>query len=537
MNEVLGREVYVSNRGLLNFTITNGGIRSSQAIGGLSTAIGALVEAQGGDLTDILWVSGNAITKRKWYDIPKRKRDTAIVQSTNELGFGIGLVNLSEDEMRSFYETFSNGVLWPVAHGFGKGFGAEYAAADDEYEAAWKVYKNVNKKYATGIKAKTEENDRIFVQDYQLIGVGAELRKMGRLDQQIDFFLHIPFPTVVELVQNMDRRHIEYILKSMLQYDLVGFQRQSDKDNFFAALGEFLPGKVLYEQTVDDVDIITFENRRLKLGAFLIGLNPEPYMEAGNSDEVIEGAAAMKEYFAQVALDGRDDNLDKSPEKIVNSNELKNQYRTYDEILEIIGTLGRLDPSKGDEWILEAFEEFLRQVSGNKMPVLVHNAAPSRENVPAYAALKKRVAELDRRINQEAKPALGYEPIRQRLANTERKLANMYMKLADIFTIPSIRDGCNLVAEEYPLVNDRGVLIVSKGAGVVEILGENGAIEVDPQNPQTLVNALLEAYNMPIGERKERAKKMRETIMNNTVFDWAKAINKARAIDVNGAAA
>jgi hypothetical protein len=30
---------------------------------------------------------------------------------------------------------------------------------------------------------------------------------------------------------------------------------------------------------------------------------------------------------------------------------------------------------------------------------------------------------------------------------------------------------------------------------------------------------------------------MRETIMNNTVFDWAKAINKARAIDVNGAAA
>jgi trehalose 6-phosphate synthase len=73
----------------------------------------------------------------------------------------------------------------------------------------------------------------LWIHDYHLIPLGELLRQ--RLDpgarRRIGFFLHIPFPTMTELVKLPWRAEL---LRALLAYDLIGFQTERDRKNFLA---------------------------------------------------------------------------------------------------------------------------------------------------------------------------------------------------------------------------------------------------------------------------------------------------------------
>ncbi|HPO50931.1 MAG TPA: trehalose-phosphatase, partial [Spirochaetota bacterium] len=93
--------------------------------------------------------------------------------------------------------------------------------------------------------------------------------------------------------------------------------------------------------------------------------------------------------------------------------------------------------------------------------------------------------------------------------------------LSDIALVTPIRDGMNLVAEEYiaSKVNKKGVLILSEMAGAAEELGR--AIIVNPNDKDEIADSLNYALEMPLEEQTERIKVMQERIKRNNVFRWA----------------
>jgi len=98
--------------------------------------------------------------------------------------------------------------------------------------AYWAVYEAVNRKFAQVLARKTSGKDYIWVHDYHLMNVAAELRELG-INAPIGFFLHIPFPPP-DIFLKLPW-HVQ-ILRNLLQYDQLGFQTMRDQHNFLDCL-------------------------------------------------------------------------------------------------------------------------------------------------------------------------------------------------------------------------------------------------------------------------------------------------------------
>lgn len=128
--------------------------------------------------------------------------------------------NLSEQNYDEYYSQFSNAVLWPAFH---------YRLDLVKYQReAWEGYQRVNALLADKLVPLLEENDVLWIHDYHLLPFASELRQRG-VNNQIGFFLHIPFPTPE--IFNALPPHAE-LLEQLCDYDLLGFQTESDRVAF-----------------------------------------------------------------------------------------------------------------------------------------------------------------------------------------------------------------------------------------------------------------------------------------------------------------
>ena len=135
----------------------------------------------------------------------------------------LATVDLSQADHDAFYLGYSNGVLWPVFH-----YRLDLADFDAGYIAG---YRRVNQLFARKLLPLLQPDDIIWVHDYHLIPLAAELRALG-CRQRIGFFLHIPLPPPLILAAIPGH---DWLIRALFAYDLVGFQSQADL-NHFAAL-------------------------------------------------------------------------------------------------------------------------------------------------------------------------------------------------------------------------------------------------------------------------------------------------------------
>lgn len=378
-------------------------------------------------------------------------------------------VFLSKQQIEDYYHQYSNSVLWPMCH---------YFFLHVKYEvSAWKAYKEVNNLFAQLAVSLIEKDDLVWVHDYHLMLL-PEMIRTERENCSIGYFHHIPFPSF-ELFRILPER--KEILKGLFGADLIGFHTSDYMRHFMNTAEQGLKAKFYIDET-------KYDNRMIHVDTFPMGINYERYHEG-----------AKKEIPRKWAEDWK--------------KRLGNR--------KIILSIDRLDYSKGIVHRLKAFYDFLEEhPEFHEKVSLLMVVVPSRDKVDTYADLLKNINEEIGRINGKFSN-LNWAPVQYFYNNfTLERLLTLY-NISDIALVTPLRDGMNLVAKEFVAVKggESGVLILSEMAGAAQELRE--AIIINPNDPEEIKRAILEALNMPIEEQIRRMRKMQIRISLQTVEKWA----------------
>jgi alpha,alpha-trehalose-phosphate synthase [UDP-forming] len=385
-------------------------------------------------------------------------------------------VALSREEVKEYYEGFSNATLWPLYH--------DVIAQPTFHRSWWDAYVAVNRRFAEVAADHARPGATVWVQDYQLQLVPAMLRDR-RPDLRIGFFNHIPFPGHEIYSQLPWRRQVVH---GILGADLVGFQRRSDASNFLRACRR---------------------TAGLSTRASRVGV-PGP-----------EGSLRVVRAEAfPISIDTASfDALARRPEVVARAREIRAELGNPPTVL--LG-VDRLDYTKGIHHRLKAYAECLEDgMLSPEETVLVQVASPSRERVEAYRALRDEVELTVGRINGDHS-TIGRNPVRYLHQSFPREeMAALYLA-ADVMLVTALRDGMNLVAKEYVAArfDEDGVLVLSEFAGAADELTQ--ALLVNPHDIDGMKDQMVRAVRMPAAERRRRMRSLRRRVAQHDVQRWAR---------------
>jgi trehalose 6-phosphate synthase/phosphatase len=182
----------------------------------------------------------------------------------------------------------------------------------------------------------------------------------------------------------------------------------------------------------------------------------------------------------------------------------------------------RLDYTKGIPERLLAYEALLSRARSNREQwVMVQIMVPSRTDVQAYATLK---AEVDRLVGSidGRYGRTGLVPIHYLYRSLDPRELYAHYLAADIALVTPLRDGMNLVAQEYVATrhDESGVLVLSELAGASDYL--EGSICVNPYDIDEIADALERARDMDPVEIHRRMRSMRAAVAKLDVHRWAR---------------
>ncbi|MEX2524610.1 MAG: trehalose-6-phosphate synthase [Gammaproteobacteria bacterium] len=447
----MNRLVVVSNR------VAASG-RKQAVQGGLAVALVAALEKSGG-----VWFGWNGKVTRYPGKQPSLQREGNITFAT---------LPLSKRGYNEYYMGYANSSLWPLFHMQLQAF---------QYDRLWREgYQRVNRHFARKLLPLLEGDEIIWVHDYHLIPLADELRKAG-VDQPIGFFLHIPFPPFEILRALPDH---EFILRTLCEYDLLGFQTEADEHAFINGVT-----KVCRDARVGK-NSLTAWGRNVRTESFPIGIQV---------DEVVAMAERGRRSTQTKRLQSR----------LLNNRDL------------IIG-VERLDYSKGLPERFRAFRRLLERYPGNRGNVeYLQIAAPSRTDVPQYREIQQELNQLAGQINSKY-AEYDWIPLHYLNRAFARATIMGFLSISRVGLVTPLRDGMNLVAKEFAAAQDPqdpGVLVLSGLAGAAHELTD--ALIVNPYDIDEVAEALSTALAMPLKERSQRWHGMMEVLKKNDVFHWA----------------
>jgi trehalose 6-phosphate synthase len=339
-------------------------------------------------------------------------------------------------------------------------------------------YFRVNRFFAHRLAPMLEPDDTIWIHDYHLIPLAAELRQMG-VKNRIGFFHHIPWPPA-DVLFTMPVH--EEIMRGLAAYDLVGFQTDHDLENFAGCLRREEMGDALGDGRFNSGDKI------FKGGAYGIGIETEAFAKFAR--KAVSHAMVHK---AKESIIGRD----------------------------LIIGVDRLDYSKGLTQRIDAFERFVLNNPAHQRNVTYLQVTPkSRSEVPEYEQMQRTVAEQAGRVNG-ALGTVDWVPIRYINRSLSRPILAGLYRLARVGLVTPLRDGMNLVAKEYVAAQDPedpGVLILSQFAGAA--LQMKDAVLVNPYSAEEMSDAIVTALAMPKEERIRRWRALMDVVEREDVLWW-----------------
>lgn len=389
----------------------------------------------------------------------------------------LATVDMCREDHDSYYLGYSNGVLWPAFH-----YRLDLADFDSNYLNG---YRRVNQLFARKLAPLLKHDDIIWIHDYHLIPLAAELRAIG-CGQRIGFFLHIPLPP--PLILAAIPQH-DWLMRALFAYDLIGFQTHTDLEHF----SRYVQNEA-FAEPMGEHRYRAF-HRTVRAEAFPIGIDVDEFAELGRGAEAQETFEMMCAQYAQRRL--------------------------------LLG-IDRLDYSKGLPQRLKAFYRLLAEYPENrKSATLVQIAAPSRESVDAYADLRSEMERLSGAINGEF-GELDWMPVRYIHRTTARKRLPGLCRASRVALVTPLRDGMNLVAKEFIAAqdpSDPGVLVLSRFAGAAEQLKE--ALLVNPYDTYSTAQAIQQALHMPLAERQARHEKLLERVRCQDVHWWSREYLRA----------
>lgn len=389
---------------------------------------------------------------------------------TND-GVTTATIDLSQRDIDEYYNGYANSTLWPLFH---------YRLDLAEYEReTGKGYERVNERFADQVTPLIEPDDAVWVHDYHLIPLGERLRSRG-LKNRIGFFLHIPWPPTRLFVS---LPYHERLVRTLLYYDVIGFQTQEWLDSFLHYCENELGAEVDSAKGT-----VSFEGRTTIARAYPIGIDWDHFSTLGETGEARQ-----------------------AQQRLLSSS----RRRTA-----MIG-VDRLDYSKGIPERIDGIGRFFdNHPERVKDLVFIQIAPPSREDVDSYQAIRAELEQKCGRING-ARSEVDMVPIRYVNRGYSHEELFGFFRAAKIGLVTPLRDGMNLVAKEYIAAQDPedpGVLILSRFAGAAAQMSD--AVLVNPHSPDDIAHAIQTALDMTLEERKARYQKLIATVRDDNVQDW-----------------
>jgi trehalose 6-phosphate synthase/phosphatase len=455
----VSRKIFISNRLPVTVSKREGVLEYNKSIGGLATGLKSFHEQ-----SDSIWVGWSGISNEIIDEKEKENIKKELVVKYNCMP-----VFLSEKEIDQYYYGFSNETIWPLFH---------YFADKVEYNPeTWISYKKVNNKFFDTIEPFINEDDIIWIHDYQLMLL-PQIIKEKYPSVKVGFFLHIPFPSF-EIFRLLIWR--EEILKGLLGSDLIGFHTYDYVRHFLSSAHRLLGLE-------HNLNRINYEDRYIKVDVFPMGIDYERFSRENNDivfrKEVNDIADSLK--------------------------------RT-----KMILSIDRLDYTKGIPGRIRAFSRFLTNYPEYKGQVKLYLiVAPSREKVDSYEEIRREIEELVSQVNGKH-GTVKWMPIWFFFYPFKQEKLMAFYKNADVLLVTPLRDGMNLVVKEYiaSRTDYEGMVVISETAGAASELSE--AVIVNANDYDAIAKGIKTALDMPKEERIAINKLLNKRLKRYNVEFWA----------------
>ena len=432
---------------------------------GLTVALDPMMRACSG-----VWVahgSGNA--DRKVVDAKNR-----VSVPPDEPSYSLRRIWLTKEEEEGYYLGLSNEALWPLCH-------VAYTPPIFD-EADWNTYKKVNQLFADAVL--DEVGDRkafVFIQDYHL-AILSRLIKAKNPQVITAQFWHIPWPNP-EVFRICPWQ--EELLDGLLGNDLLGFHIGYNCDNFLETVNRNLESKIDYERSA------------VNRGGGITLVRPFP----------------ISVDFDRIARDAAKEEVIEEMERI------RHRWKLDDEFIGV--GVDRVDYTKGIPHRLMALDKFLTKYPEYQgRMVFVQLAEPSRVHIRKYKELNADIDDLVEEINWKYQSG-GWRPIIYIKEHCSPLAIWAFHRLAHFCIVSSLHDGMNLVAKEFvsSRVDEDGVLILSRFTGAARELAQ--ALLINPYATDDFAETIRKAVEMPKRQRQARMRKLRQSVEQNNIYQWA----------------
>ena len=454
----MNRIIFISNRLPITVKTEENGFEYHESLGGLATGLKNYHQQSGS-----IWIGWMGLA----YD-EITPEDSKLIHQQLKDEYKCLPVFISKQEIDEYYYGFCNNTIWPLFHYF--------TDKSENDMLTWQSYQQVNQKFFAVLETIIEENDIIWIHDYQLMLL-PQLIKEKYPQTQVGFFLHIPFPSF-EIFRLLVWR--EEILLGLLGADLIGFHTYEYVRHFLSSVRRLLG----LEHNFNKID---YEGRSILVDAFPMGIDYDYFTQ--------DYTEYVGHEIAEIAFQ-----LDSK----------------------IVLSVDRLDYTKGIRERIKAFGVFLEQYPEYHEKIRFYLiVAPSREEADSYIELLKEIQELISKINGKY-GTLNWMPIWFFFRSFSQEHLIYFYRHADVMLVTPLRDGMNLVAKEYiaSRTDYQGMLIISETAGAASELSE--ALIVNVHNLDAIAEAIKNALEMPPDEKKARNQMMHKRLQRYNVKFWAR---------------
>ena len=377
----------------------------------------------------------------------------------------VRMLDIPPEIFDSAYNGIANSVLWFVHHLlFDTPSQPRFGV---EFRRDWAAYRAYNEAFAAALAEESVADTRVLIQDYHL-ALAPRMLRDRRPDARIAHFQHTPWAPP-EYYRLLPDEVAVAILDGMLGADHAGFLAQRWASAFLDCCEVVLGARVM--RGAVGGGRVSHRGRVTDVAVHPLGVDSAA-LRARAAEADVRAAAATLTGLAE----GR----------------------------QLIVRVDRTELSKNIVRGLDAYRELLAARPEWRGHVThLAFAYPSRSALTEYRAYTERVHELAGQINAEfGRP--DWQPLILEVKDDyPRSLAAS--KLADVLLVNPIRDGMNLVAEEGPILSERGcALVLSREAGAAALIGDD-ALLVNPYDVSATAEALHTGLAMPAFERRRRS--------------------------------
>jgi len=488
------RVLVASNRGPVSYEFgADGNLTSRRGGGGLIAGlISGLAAVESAD--EVTWICA-ALTDADRM-LARRPAASGVPEPS------IRMLDIPQHTFEGAYNSVANAALWFVHHMlFDMPNQPQFGLA---FRHDWDAYVDYNRAFADALVEQAGRRPvppggvRALIQDYHLALAPRMLRDRagdragGRPPGlRIAHFSHTPWapPAYYQMLPDEAGRAV---LDGMLGADHVGFLAARWAIAFLDCCAAFLGADVDLAEPLDPAPAagplarVAYRDRVTEVAVHPLGVDAPELRERAQADDVRAHIEALGR-----AAGGR----------------------------RLIVRIDRTELSKNVVRGLAAYRELLvTRPEWRGRVVHLAFAYPSRSAVPEYRAYTERVQRLARQISEEFGTPDWNPLILEVKDDYPRSLAAC--ALADVLLVNPTRDGMNLVAQEGPVLSERGcALVLSREAGAASTLGADALI-VNPYDITETAEALHQALLMPDAERQRRCAALAATAASWPPARW-----------------